>query len=77
MHKYYSAVVLMMLASLVQADVYKWVDRNGGVHYGDTPPANAKSRSVDLRFTGNATPLTTVLTLTGGRITDLQRTRQF
>ena len=44
MHKSFSAVVLMMLASLVQADVYKWVDRNGSVHYGDTPPANARSR---------------------------------
>ncbi|MEK6211663.1 MAG: DUF4124 domain-containing protein [Pseudomonadota bacterium] len=55
MHKSFSAVVLMMLASLVQADVYKWVDRNGSVHYGDTPPANARSRSVDLRFAGSAT----------------------
>jgi hypothetical protein len=55
MHKSFSAVVLMMLASLVQADVYKWVDRNGIVHYGDTPPANARARSVDLRFAGSAT----------------------
>ncbi|HEV8646294.1 MAG TPA: DUF4124 domain-containing protein [Burkholderiales bacterium] len=55
MHRSFSVVVLMMLASLVQADVYKWVDRNGSVHYGDTPPANARFRSVDLRFAGNAT----------------------
>jgi hypothetical protein len=43
-----------MLASIVQADVYKWVDRDGSVHYGDTPPANARSRSVDLRFASSA-----------------------
>jgi len=55
MHKSFSAVVLMMLASLVQADVYKWVDRNGSVHYGDTPPVNATSRSVDLRYARSAT----------------------
>jgi hypothetical protein len=57
MHKSFSAVVLMMLASLVQADVYKWVDRNGIVHYGDTPPANARSRPVDLRFARSATTI--------------------
>ncbi len=55
MQKLFSLVVLMMLAALVQADVYKWVDRNGIVHYGDTPPANAKSRSLDLRFARSAT----------------------
>ena len=55
MHKPFLVVVLMMLASLVQADVYKWVDGNGTVHYGDTPPANARTRSVDLRFAGTAT----------------------
>ena len=55
MHKSFSAVVMMMLASLVQADVYKWVDGNGGVHYGDTPPANVRSRSVDLRLAGSPT----------------------
>jgi uncharacterized protein DUF4124 len=57
MHKPFLAVVLMMLASLVQADVYKWVDGNGTVHYGDTPPANARSRSVDLRLARTATTI--------------------
>ena len=55
MHKTFSVIVLMMLASFVQADVYKWVDRDGSVHYGDTPPANARSRPVDLRYSGDAT----------------------
>ena len=55
MYKLFLSVVLMMLASLVQAEVYKWVDRNGIVHYGDTPPANARARSVDLRSAGSPT----------------------
>ncbi len=50
-----STLVLMMVASFVQADVYKWVDRDGGVHYGDTRPANTRSRPVDLRYAGSAT----------------------
>lgn len=48
-------VAFLALAPAAIADVYKWVDRNGSVHYGDTPPANARFRSVDLRFAGNAT----------------------
>jgi hypothetical protein len=48
-------VALLALAPAAIADVYKWVDRNGSVHYGDTPPANARSRSVDLRYARSAT----------------------
>ena len=57
MHKLFLSVVLLMLASLVQAEVYKWVDRNGIVHYGDTPPANARAKAVALRFSGSATAI--------------------
>ena len=55
MHRIFSVVVLLMLAPLVQADVFKWVDRNGSVHYGDKPPHNVRSRPVDLRFAGSPT----------------------
>jgi hypothetical protein len=77
MRKLLILVAFLALAPAAIADVYKWVDSNGSVHYGDTPPANARSRSVDLRFAGSAILRTTVLTLTGGRITDMQRMRQF
>ena len=55
MRKLLILVALLTLAPAAIADVYKWVDRKGSVHYGDTPPANARSRSLDLRFAGNAT----------------------
>ena len=52
MHKLFLAIGLIMLASLVQAGVYKWVDRNGKVHYGDTPPASARATPVDMTSAG-------------------------
>jgi len=55
MRKLLILVALLALAPSAIADVYKWVDRDGSVHYGDRPPANARSRSVDLRFAGSAT----------------------
>jgi hypothetical protein len=55
MRKLLILVALLALAPAAIADVYKWVDRDGSVHYGDTPPANARSRSVDLRLARSAT----------------------
>ena len=48
MYKLFLVIGLMMGASVAQAGVYKWVDRNGKVHYGDTPPANASATPVDM-----------------------------
>ncbi|MGQ0578737.1 MAG: DUF4124 domain-containing protein [Betaproteobacteria bacterium] len=56
MRKRLILAALLALAPAAVADVFKWVDRSGGVHYGDTPPANARSRSVDLHFARSATP---------------------
>jgi hypothetical protein len=32
------AAVLLLAAGAAQAQMYRWVDGNGRVHYGDTPP---------------------------------------
>lgn len=32
------AVALLMTAGMAQAQLYRWVDGNGRVHYSDTPP---------------------------------------
>ena len=31
-------VLLALLPGLLAAEIYKWVDENGNVHYGDKPP---------------------------------------
>ena len=42
-------ILLFLLASAVQAQVYRWVDKNGTVYYSDKPPpAGVKSTTVDI-----------------------------
>lgn len=33
----------LLLAAIPAAAQYRWIDRDGGVHYGDRPPADARS----------------------------------
>ena len=42
-------VLLVALASpCVQAEVYKWVDEKGQVHYGEQPPPNANTTTLKV-----------------------------
>jgi len=43
------AFVVACLPLVALAQVYKWIDEKGVTHYGATPPANAKSREMQLR----------------------------
>lgn len=51
---------LLLLATLpIQAEVYKWTDAGGNIHFGDAPPDKAKSQTVDIRVNTYAgTPVT-------------------
>lgn len=42
-------IASLALAPAATAEVYKWVDNNGKVHYGDTPPANARATPVNMK----------------------------
>jgi len=35
-------ILLLVLAFPVQAEVYKWVDEKGNIHYGDKPVGNSE-----------------------------------
>ncbi len=48
------ATLLLFIGSS-HADVYKWIDENGNVHYSDTPPPNASSSDVFLERNEAAT----------------------
>ena len=39
-------LVFMMISPVTQGDLYKWVDKNGKVHYGDSPPENVKLKTI-------------------------------
>lgn len=50
------AVVLLLLAPLAFAQVYKWTDTSGTVHYSESPPANGKYQQI--KTSGSAQPFT-------------------
>ena len=39
-------LVLLLLSPAGQADLYKWVDDDGKVYYGDSPPENARLKKI-------------------------------
>lgn len=41
---------LFLLSSSVNAEIYKWIDDNGNVHFTDKPPANQKTEEVELKI---------------------------
>ncbi len=40
------------------AEVYKWTDKDGGLHYSETPPANSKYEIVSPRYSAPLIPPT-------------------
>ncbi|WP_372964213.1 DUF4124 domain-containing protein [Marinobacter sp.] len=46
--KGFIVLVLLLVASVAQAEAYRWVDESGQTHFGDRPPANAVSSEVQL-----------------------------
>ncbi len=44
---------LCLLAVVARAEIYKWVDENGKVHYGDKPNESAKEITVDTSRKGH------------------------
>lgn len=49
------AACLVALPLPTSAVVYKWVDENGKVHYGERPPAGAHKQSVKVHTNPGAT----------------------
>ena len=44
--KYLIGFLTVLLACTANAGVYKWVDDQGRIHYGDQPPENADTRTI-------------------------------
>ncbi len=42
-----------LLAAAASAQLYRWVDKDGKVHYSDTPPPSSAGKSAQLRSGGN------------------------
>jgi len=50
------ALLLALASPLASAQVYKWVDENGRVHYGEKPPSGSKSSTVKPPVAAPGTP---------------------
>jgi glutaredoxin len=46
----YLVVVALLFAAPAAAQVYKWTDPSGKVHYGDRPPDDAKKQELKIRI---------------------------
>ncbi|VAW90346.1 hypothetical protein MNBD_GAMMA17-445 [hydrothermal vent metagenome] len=44
------AVMCFFMASPVAAEIFKWMDDNGKVHFGDRPPAERKVEKVNVKI---------------------------
>lgn len=42
------ALTLLLVLAPVQAEIFKWVDTTGNIHYGDNPPDPEIASKVDL-----------------------------
>ncbi|HZX72407.1 MAG TPA: DUF4124 domain-containing protein [Rhodanobacter sp.] len=56
MHRLLIAVALLLLAPLATAQVYKWTDAKGTVHYSEAPPTQGTKFS-KISTTGTVEPL--------------------
>ena len=55
------STLLLAIASLLfivpgHAEIYKWTDGDGVVHFGEKPPSSGKSEIVDITVTRPSTP---------------------
>ena len=44
--RYLIYLILAISTSLTAGTIHKWIDEDGNVHYGDTPPVSSKTESV-------------------------------
>jgi hypothetical protein len=58
MHRSLIAVALLLLAQIATAQVYKWTDAHGTIHYSETPPPAAQGANYKkVKANGSVEPL--------------------
>lgn len=55
---------LLLLPLPLVADMYKWIDKDGKVHYADSPPPGQKAKKLGLKINSITGPAT--VTIIGG-----------
>ena len=56
-HRAFTAIVVVTIfATAHSAEVYKWKDESGNIHFGDRPPAETQTEKIDVRTKSLAGP---------------------
>lgn len=61
--RFFLALCFVAWAHQAVAEVFKWVDENGRVHYGSEPPPKAKARPLGVKHSHSANPAAEVRVL--------------
>lgn len=43
-------MMILVFSGIAVAEVYKWVDSNGRLHYSDVPPENVNAKKLDIKI---------------------------
>ena len=49
-------IAMLLIAGFVSAGVYKWVDKDGNIHYSDTAPPHGQAQELELPETSRYKP---------------------
>lgn len=65
----FAFVAMTSLPALTQAEIYKWVDENGNVHFTDQPPIDKKTEQVTIsKINTYTSPRISTLEFTPARV---------
>lgn len=48
-------ILLVVISNFVNAEIYKWIDDNGKVHFSDKPPISENAETVDEQLLASRT----------------------
>ena len=54
--KLFILIAILLFAMSTSAEILKWTDSNGKVHFGDRPPAGADTSVVEVRINTYESP---------------------
>lgn len=70
-------LALLLAAGSASAQMYRWVDADGKVRYGDTPPAGAKTSAIKAPQSGGAAPATAAKDAKKGPLTAAEQEKDY
>ncbi len=70
-------LALLLAAGTASAQMYRWIDKDGKVRYGDTPPPGVKTSSIKAPPPGAAAPATAAKDAKKGPMTAAEREQDY